>query len=248
MQRAILHAAGELTCGGLSGANRQEGGMGMKKFTKRFSFLLLTVMMVLGFAMTSQAAKLNAKKIKVPVGTTYVLKVKGAKGKVTWKSSRKSVATVKKGKVTALKKGTAKITAKVRGKKYTCKVTVVDNVFVSQDNGMNICAETYIRGRRVLMKVSGIRQVSKNRMDITVKFLPLDGDIYINRFYLSLHDGNGKSFFTDTVVLNNPISVNYRYIHTHTVRCNRKNFPSMRNIDLRKLNDGNFGYWVNLDL
>ena len=56
MQRAILHAAGELTCGGLSGANRQEGGMGMKKFTKRFSFLLLTVMMVLGFPDTCPVA------------------------------------------------------------------------------------------------------------------------------------------------------------------------------------------------
>ena len=146
----------------------------MKKFTKRFSFLLLTVMMVLGFAMTSQAAKLNAKKIKVPVGTTYVLKVKGAKGKVTWKSSKKSVATVKKGKVTALKKGTAKITAKVRGKKYTCKVTVVDNVFVSQD--IDNFAVPDIQGDRVIMKVSRIRQVSKNRMDITIIFKPVDGD------------------------------------------------------------------------
>ena len=246
MQRAILHAASELTCGGLSGANRQEGGMGMKKFTKRFSFLLLTVMMVLGFAMTSQAAKLNAKKIKVPVGTTYVLKVKGAKGKVTWKSSRKSVATVKKGKVTALKKGTAKITAKVRGKKYTCKVTVVDNVFVSQD--IDNFAVPDIQGDRVIMKVSRIRQVSKNRMDITIIFKPVDGDIRVNRFDLSLYDNHQQSFFAEVVNLNTPIYVNYQQVYTLTVRCNRKNFPSMRNIDLRKLNDGNFGYWVNLDL
>lgn len=246
MQRAILHAASELTCGGLSGANRQEGGMGMKKFTKRFSFLLLTVMMVLGFAMTSQAAKLNAKKIKVPVGTTYVLKVKGAKGKVTWKSSRKSVATVKKGKVTALKKGTAKITAKVRGKKYTCKVTVVDNVFVSQD--IDNFAVPDIQGDRVLMKVSKIRQVSKNRMDITIMFKPVDGDIRVNRFRLSLYDNHQQSFFAEVVNLNTPIYVNYQQVYTLTVRCNRKNFPSMRNIDLRKLNDGNFGYWVNLNL
>ncbi len=47
-----------------------------------------------------------------------------AQGKVTWKSSNKSVAAVKNGKVTAKKKGTAKITATVRGKKLTCKVTV----------------------------------------------------------------------------------------------------------------------------
>lgn len=246
MQRAILHAAGELTCGGLSGANRQEGGMGMKKFTKRFSFLLLTVMMVLGFAMTSQAAKLNAKKIKVPVGTTYVLKVKGAKGKVTWKSSRKSVATVKKGKVTALKKGTAKITAKVRGKKYTCKVTVVGNAFVSQD--MDNFAVPDIQGDRVLMKVSKIRQVSKNRMDITIMFKPVDGDIRVNRFDLSLYDNHQQSFFAEVVNLNTPIYVNYQQVYTLTVRCNRKNFPSMRNIDLRKLNDGNFKYSVNLNL
>ena len=246
MQRAILHAAGELTCGGLSGANRQEGGMGMKKFTKRFSFLLLTVMMVLGFAMTSQAAKLNAKKIKVPVGTTYVLKVKGAKGKVTWKSSRKSVATVKKGKVTALKKGTAKITAKVRGKKYTCKVTVVDNVFVSQD--IDNFAVPDIQGDRVIMKVSRIRQVSKNRMDITIIFKPVDGDIRVNRFDLSLYDNHQQSFFAEVVNLNTPIYVNYQQVYTLTVRCNRKNFPSMRNIDLRKLNDGNFKYSVNLNL
>lgn len=246
MQRAILHAASELTCGGLSGANRQEGGMGMKKFTKRFSFLLLTVMMVLGFAMTSQAAKLNAKKIKVPVGTTYVLKVKGAKGKVTWKSSRKSVATVKKGKVTALKKGTAKITAKVRGKKYTCKVTVVDNVFVSQD--IDNFAVPDIQGDRVIMKVSRIRQVSKNRMDITIIFKPVDGDIRVNRFDLSLYDNHQQSFFAEVVNLNTPIYVNYQQVYTLTVRCNRKNFPSMRNIDLRKLNDGNFKYSVNLNL
>ncbi|MDD5948638.1 MAG: Ig-like domain-containing protein, partial [Lachnospiraceae bacterium] len=52
--------------------------------------------------------------------------MKNTKKKVTWKSSNKKVAKVsKKGKVTALKKGTAKITAKVSGKKFTCNVNVV---------------------------------------------------------------------------------------------------------------------------
>jgi hypothetical protein len=45
---------------------------------------------------------------------------------VKWTSSKKSVATVSsKGVVKAKKKGTATITAKVSGKKYTCKVTVL---------------------------------------------------------------------------------------------------------------------------
>ena len=45
--------------------------------------------------------------------------------KIKWSSSNKKIATVSsKGKVTAKKKGTATITAKVSGKSYKCKVTV----------------------------------------------------------------------------------------------------------------------------
>lgn len=44
--------------------------------------------------------------------------------KLTWKTSDKSVATVKNGVVTAKGKGTCKITVTYNGHKYTCKVTV----------------------------------------------------------------------------------------------------------------------------
>jgi len=57
-------------------------------------------------------------------GQSKQLKLSGAK-KVTWKSSKKSVATVsRKGKVTAKKKGSAVITAKANGKSYKCNVTI----------------------------------------------------------------------------------------------------------------------------
>ena len=50
---------------------------------------------------------------------------KKIKDTVTWKSSNKKVATVTNiGVVTARKTGKATITAKVKGKKATCKVTV----------------------------------------------------------------------------------------------------------------------------
>ncbi len=56
---------------------------------------------------------------------SVTLKMQWAKGKVKWSSSNKKVATVNsKGKVVAKKKGTAKISAKVGGKTYRCKVTV----------------------------------------------------------------------------------------------------------------------------
>ncbi len=70
--------------------------------------------------------KLNKTKVSLTVGETTRLKVRGTKKKVRWTSKKKSVATVSaKGKVWAKKAGTAQIIAKVSGRKYTCKVTVV---------------------------------------------------------------------------------------------------------------------------
>ena len=74
---------------------------------------------------SANAAKLNKKNVSLNVGKTYTLKATGIKGKITWTSSKKSVATVSsKGVVKAKKKGTAVITAKYGKKKLTCKVTV----------------------------------------------------------------------------------------------------------------------------
>ena len=69
--------------------------------------------------LTKQNVKLNVKK-------SATVKVKGAKGKVTWTSSNKKVATVKNGKIVARKKGKAVVTAKVKatGAVLKCQVTV----------------------------------------------------------------------------------------------------------------------------
>lgn len=70
--------------------------------------------------------KISHKTLNLTVGDTKTLKVTTSlKGKVSWKSSDKKIATVtSKGKVTAKKPGTAKITAKLKGKSVSCKVTV----------------------------------------------------------------------------------------------------------------------------
>ena len=69
--------------------------------------------------LTKQNVKLNVKK-------SATVKVKGAKGKVTWTSSNKKVATVKNGKIVAKKNGKAVVTAKVKatGAVLKCQVTV----------------------------------------------------------------------------------------------------------------------------
>ena len=88
--------------------------------------LLITGTMVPGGASAKGKIKLNKKKVTIKVGQKVKLKLKNTKKKkVTWKSSKKKVASVtKKGVVKGKKKGTAKITAKCGKKRYVCKVTV----------------------------------------------------------------------------------------------------------------------------
>lgn len=69
--------------------------------------------------------RLNSSKVTVYKGQTYALKINGTKLAPSWKSSNSKVASVNKnGKVTAKKPGTAKITARLGGKKFVCTVTV----------------------------------------------------------------------------------------------------------------------------
>lgn len=97
---------------------------------KRLCSLLLILGLFAGLTgihSQTQAAtvKLNKKKLSLNPGNSYTLKVKGFSRKVKWSSNKKSVATVtSKGKVRALKAGTAKISAKIPSKKLVCTVTV----------------------------------------------------------------------------------------------------------------------------
>ena len=94
--------------------------------------------------------KINKKTATVVVGATVKLKISGTSKKVTWSTSKKSVATVSsKGVVTGKKAGTATITAKVKGKKYTCKVTVKDVPKINKTKS------TIYVGKTTTLKVTG---------------------------------------------------------------------------------------------
>ena len=73
---------------------------------------------------------MNAASRTLNNGQKYTLKLKGVKGKARWKSSKKSVVTVKAAKngksavITAKKSGSATITATVGKKKLVCVVKV----------------------------------------------------------------------------------------------------------------------------
>ncbi len=95
----------------------------------------VTITVTVGKPVTK--VKLNKTKATVNVGKTVTLKAtvtptKASNKKVVWTSSNTKVAKVNsKGKVTAIKAGTAKITATAAdgsGKKKTCTITVTNKV------------------------------------------------------------------------------------------------------------------------
>ncbi len=103
----------------------------MKKIRKTVCLVLSVLTLFSLFALGNISAgakakpKLSKTKITIKRGKTFTLKLKHAKAsKVRWTTSKRSVAQVKNGKITAVKKGKATITAGYRGKKYKCKVTV----------------------------------------------------------------------------------------------------------------------------
>lgn len=75
----------------------------------------------------AEKVKLNVTKKTLNVGKTLQLTVSGTKEGITWKSDKKSVATVsKKGVVKAVKSGKATITASYGKKSLTCAITVMN--------------------------------------------------------------------------------------------------------------------------
>lgn len=105
-----------------------ERGMGRSvSWIDTLKKMLLVAVMLVITGISAQAAAgtgISATKATIVKGSTISLTING-KAKASWKSSNKKVAAVNsKGVVKGCKTGTAKISAKVKGKTYTCKVTV----------------------------------------------------------------------------------------------------------------------------
>lgn len=97
---------------------------------KSFFIFFLCILICLSLIITPNVqAKskiaLNYKSATILKGEIIKLKLTGNTNKVKWSSSNPKIAKVsQKGKVTAKKVGTTKITAEIRNKKITCKIKV----------------------------------------------------------------------------------------------------------------------------
>lgn len=137
------------------------------KMKKLFAFLLTFVMLLSTVCINTQTVEAAGKSKKislktnagsVSIGGTTKIKVKNAKGaKITYKSNKKSVAKVnKKGKVTGVKSGTAKITVKVKkgstSKKFTYKVAVNKPTFLFSKTSVGVGRSTTLTIRNMPSK------------------------------------------------------------------------------------------------
>lgn len=100
----------------------------MKKKIIKVTMLILSLAFAFVICGSTEAKiRMSKKNLRITVPQKCTLKLKGAKEKVTWKSSKPSVARVNQsGKVTALRKGKATITAKAGKRKFKCVVVVKD--------------------------------------------------------------------------------------------------------------------------
>ena len=115
-------------------------GRAKSSFLKFIIMMMIMTMFMTCSSITAQAKpKLSTKKVTLMSGKKKTVKLKGAKGDITWTSSNENVATVsksgKKVKITATGAGKAKIIARNKGKSY--KVTVKVNGVKNPGNSPN---------------------------------------------------------------------------------------------------------------
>ena len=158
-----------------------------KKWTGLVFLSLLLALAPVGMAeplfvpgtITAEAATkkvaMNKKSGSLAVGgkTSIQLKNINTKRAISWTSSNKKVATVKKGSsgkatVTAKKAGKATITAKYAGKKYTFKVTVKSPV-LSKKSITLTAGKKYTVQLKNIVSSKKITWVSKKKSIATVK-------------------------------------------------------------------------------
>jgi uncharacterized protein YjdB len=101
----------------------------MKRLLSLLTVLCLCLALIAPSSIEAATLTLNKSKATLEVDATLILKLGSLNGTDSnWTTSNKYIATVSKdGVITAIKEGTATITATYDGSSYKCSVKVVDN-------------------------------------------------------------------------------------------------------------------------
>ena len=138
--------------------------------------LLFAVLLIATDTQPVQAAvKLSQTAVSLCVGDSTKLAVSGTTKKVTWKSSAPKIAKVNaNGKIKALKKGNATITATVNKKNYTTCQVHVNRTFKIDKSNVTIKKNTTVNA---YLSVNGaVNATIKNKKICSVTFGTWNGD------------------------------------------------------------------------
>lgn len=137
---------------------------------------------------------LSSKNFSLKVGGSKKLTVNNAKGKVTWKSSDSSVATVDaNGNVKAIKNGTATITATVDGKTLNVKVTVSNQTQKPTDPTQKPTDPTQKPTDPTQKPTDPTQPTDPTPSEMTVKCIDVEGST-LGECRITIVDANGKSY------------------------------------------------------
>ena len=181
-----------------------------------FAFLFIAIgsgaMLLSGNIDTAEAAsKIHLKKSSEYIATndTYKLRLINTNGKtisaskISWSTSKKSVATVsKKGVVTAKKAGTAKIYAKYNGKKYTFTAKV-KKPYVDTDYAVLLPGSTVSSSLRLTQsKALNLDNIDWEIGDTTIATVDGDGNLTALKVGTTTLEAtyNGKTYTKDVNV------------------------------------------------
>lgn len=145
--------------------------------------VLVASMLVGSLGVTSTPAeakskiKLSTTRVSLNVGASKTIKIKGTKKKVKWSvvSGKKNIKLKSKRrtsvKVVALKRGTAKVQAKLGKKKYICRVTVRKStpaktitITTADTQTAKAVHEAFNTGKAVNLKVKGSKSSASKLM------------------------------------------------------------------------------------
>ena len=118
-------------------------------------------------------AKLSKSSLKLKSGAAVTVKVRDGEAR-SWKSSNTKVAAVKNGKVTALRKGSAKIIVSLtNGLRLTCKVSVTTSptIKIGKKKWSKSAAYSVKKGKTLTVSITGKAKTVNNIYRTTDKKL-----------------------------------------------------------------------------
>ena len=160
-------------------------------------FLILSVMLTYSSCAEAKPnVRLSAKKLAITIGKSKTLKLCGTNKKIGFKiSSGKKYIKIKRisktsVKITALKKGDAKVKATLGKRSYTCAVTVKAKANVKT-------IKIKVNGKSFSVKLNNSKTATElyNKLPLTLKMTELNGNEKYHLFE-SIFSGKGKTYPT----------------------------------------------------